>query len=239
MTDLSTPAEEAETPLEEIVPEQPAEQPEAPEAPEQPETPEPAPAAAQEPDDKSLPYWARQRVKAEKERARALEREVETLRQRQPQPQAAQLPDPYEAPEDFGRAVINHAEQVAFNNHLNTSEMIARDRHGDNTVDEMLEWLSTRPDIGRWAMGQRNPYGAAIQHYQREKFADEIGNDPDKWREQERERIRQEVLAETSGVQPQPHRPFTPAPASQARSARPNGQWTGPTPLSTALKNNF
>jgi hypothetical protein len=240
MTDTNLPAEEAETPIEEIVPEQASEQPEeAPEATGDPD-PEPAPAAAQaEPDDKSLPYWARQRVKAEKERTRALEREVEALRGQRPAQQPMTLPDPYEAPEDFGRAVIGHAEQVAFNNHLNTSEMIARDRHGDQAVDEMLEWLGTRPDIGKWAMGQRNPYGAAIQQYQRDRFADEIGNDPEAWKTAERERIRQEVLAETQGGQPQQHRPFTPAPASQARSARPNGQWSGPTPIKSALKNDF
>lgn len=229
MMDTDLPAEEAETPVEET--ETPVEAP-MEDIPQEDETP---PAAAAEPEPKNEPFWYRQTLR-EKERAlKAKERELEELRSRVATP-PAEIPDPQYDPQgyrDHIRAEVQQAQQATI---LRTSEMIARQKHGA-ALDEAKEWIASREDVAQWAIAQPHPYEALMTAYNREKIAAEMGDDPNAWREKERERIRQELLAETQPQALTP-RPTLPGPGSQARSAKPGG-WNGPQPVAGILKNNF
>lgn len=238
------PVEETATPLGEIIGEPPAEpMEELPPEPGDEPTPEPAPAAAApEPKAPTEPFWYRKTLREKEAELRTLRQQMEQFQTQQPAPQAA--PDPYEDPQGYQASVQQTVQQALFSQRLEFSEMRARDKFGDDAWEETNDWLRTRPDVAQWAASQRDPCGAAVQIYQREKLAAEIGDNPDQWREKERERLRQEVLAE---MQQQPAqqaanpitRPIIPGPGSQARSAAPKGNWTGPTPVSAALKNSF
>ena len=130
---------------------------------------------------------------------------------------------------------------------LERSEDRFIDKFGDETFEETRDWLRTRPDIERWAMGQRDPWKAAHDQYRREKLDSEVGSDPEAWLETklaerlaaEREAIRQEILAEAQGHQPAPAPRHTPPPATAGvRSAAPRSgaaPFTGPTPLGDIL----
>lgn len=185
----------------------------------------PANEAAPEakPEKPSEPFWYRKALKEKEDRAKALERENADLRQRSQQPAQPQQDDP----------------EIRFlKAELRISERFARREHGNEMFEETRDWLAQRPDLEQWALGQEDPWEAAISTYRREKLADEIGNDPDKWRETERDRIRAELEAEMGqgGHAPQAmtgHR--LPTPAAGVRSVAAKGGFAGPTPLNSVV----
>ena len=222
------------------------------------ETAAPAPAPAQQPaqagdqPENQGPKWYRDAIqKANREREQ-LRRENEALR-RQGQPQSDQgRPDPVESPEDFNGYIEARFERQRLVDRLERSEERFIDKHDEDTFEEVRSWLSTRPDIEEWAIKQRDPWRAAHSQFTKERLADEIGEDPNAWREKERERLRQEILAEQEAARaadtqhipaPAPQmRSAPPPPASAARSATPrdsSGRFAGPTPLGDLTKHKF
>jgi hypothetical protein len=210
---------------------------------------DPAPAAAEE--GPKEPFWYRKTIKGKDQRIRELERELE---QRRADPPPAAAP-PEEGEEDYVDPVIaRRIEAIETTTRLNISERFARKEYGSDKVDELLDWATELPDLARWAMQQPDPYDALMQSYRKEAIAAEIGDDPNAWREREREKLRQEILAETrttnrlepapQATPPNPASPARiPAPAATERSAAPAGPaattWSGPTPLTEATKNRF
>jgi hypothetical protein len=194
-------------------------------APVQEAAPEAKPEAKPEAEQ---PFWYRKQLKKEKDRAAALERELEQARQQVPQ---QHLPDPRQDP-------IGHFETMRVMDRLERSEDRFVDKHGEQEFDAVKEWLTTRPDIEAWAIQQRHPWGAAFQQYQREKLSAEIGDDPNAWREAERNRLRAEIQAEFQASAPMAQ-PRIPAPASGQRSVAPSRTgpaFAGPTPIGDILK---
>jgi len=170
------------------------------------------------------PFWYRKRLKEIEQRAKQAEQRAQELEARQSAPI---LPDPRQDP-------VAHFETMRVMDRLERSEDRFVDKHGEQEFDAVKEWLSTRPDIEAWAIQQRHPWGAAFQQYQREKLSAEIGDDPNAWREQERARLRAEILAEMPSAPMAPQRPNIPQPASGQRSTAPrggDGRFAGPTPL--------
>lgn len=216
-----------------------------------------APAANPQPDGDqpapNEPFWYRRTIKGKDQRIKELERQLAErpgAQAPQPEPQAGE-------PGYLDPVVRQHLDQIATTNRLDVSERFSRLQHGA-MVDEALDWVEQRPDIAQWAMNQSDPYEALVGHYKREKLASEIGDDPEAWRQRERDRLREELRAELAGqpqnrLQPAPNNPSPtpnpappaprmPAPASLETSAPPKGEaavWSGPTPLAAATKNSF
>ena len=223
MTDV-TPGQEPET-LDAILAEEaPAPQQEQPAAAQA--APAPDPAAPEAKPEAEQPFWYRKRLKEIEQRAKAAERRAEELEQ---QRQAPQMPDPQQDPRAYfeTQRVIDRLER---------SEDRFVDKHGEPELEAVKEWLTTRPDIEAWAIQQRHPWASAHQQYQREKLSAEIGDNPDAWREQERARIREEIMSEMPSA-PMASQPRIPAPASGQRStaSRSGPAFAGPTPLKSIL----
>jgi len=221
----------------------PAEAPSAPAA----TTSVPAAPAGEE---AKAPKWYRDHM-AVVNRERAAEKaEVERLRAVQPaptrQPEANQLPDPLEDPQAYAVALQgqfrNEFQAFQLQTTLQLSERFARQQHGTENFEECRAWLSTKPDIEAWAIQQPDPWSAAFTQYQRDRLAEEIGDDPAAYKE----RLRQEFLAEQAAAAQTQQAPVAPTmraapppPSSNVRSAAPRdggGRFTGPTPLSAALR---
>lgn len=212
--DQSAPAPQQEQPKAETAPPVEAPTPEV--------KPETKPEAEQ-------PFWYRKRLKEIEQRAKLAEQRAQELEARQTAPN---LPDPRQDP-------VSYFETQRVMDRLERSEDRFVDKHGEQELESVKDWLTTRPDIEAWAIQQRHPWAAAHQQYQREKLSAEIGDDPNAWREAERERLRAEILAEMPSAPMAPQRPNIPAPASGQRSAAPRngaGQFTGPTPLGDILQ---
>lgn len=204
---------------------------------ETPATPATKPEAEQ-------PFWYRKEIAKERDRAKALERENAELRSQAPQ----QRQEPEDPDRPLTRAELEfYRNQDALIGRLERSEERFVDKLGEETFDATKEWLTTRPDIEEWALKQRDPWKAAHSQFTKERLAAEIGEDPNAWREAEREKLRQEILAEQNEGQhtPAPRaapqmRAKPPAPASTAPSSGAprdgGGRFTGPTPMSAILK---
>lgn len=220
----------------------------------------PAQGAGEQPPAANEPWWYRRHMKekdaalrAAEQRAAALEAQVQA-RQQQHEPEPR--PDPLGDPDAFTAQFDQRLARAQFETRLEFSEIRARDKHGNAVWEEVNDWLATRPDVGRAAAQQRDPCGYAVQVYNREKIAAEIGDDPVSWREREREAIRAEErarLEEEFGQSGEPRpagqggdrrapRPRIPGPASVERSANPNRatpRYSGPAELGSALKHKF
>lgn len=194
-------------------------------APAQEAVPEAKPEAKPEAEQ---PFWYRKQIEKERKERQRLERELEQARQSTPQ---YQLPDARQDP-------VAHFETMRVIDRLERSEDRFVDKHGEQEFDAVKEWLTTRPDIEAWAIQQRHPWGSAFQQYQREKLSAEIGDDPNAWREAERNRLRAEIQAEFQASAPMAQ-PRIPAPASGQRSVAPSRTgpaFAGPTPIGDILK---
>ncbi len=228
---------------------EPAPQPQP--APEPAPSAQPAPTAETDPaakPEREQPFWYRKEIQKERQRREAAERraaelEATRLERRQPQAEAPQRIDPLEDPEGYSAFIEARFERQRLVDRLERSEDRFIDKFNEETFEQTREWLATRPDIEEWALKQRDPWKAAHGQFQKERLAAEIGEDPDAWRNAERERIRAEILAEQTAAQSAPSaaptmRPTPPAPASEVRSAAPRdnaGRFTGPTPMSAIL----
>lgn len=213
-----------------------------------PETPA-APVAEMAPDPATKPvaeqpFWYRKEIEKERKARQAAERALEQTHRQQPPQRQPTVDDDPERP-------LTRAELVMFNDRQRLIDRLERseegfiDKLGEEVFEQTREWLATRPDIEEWALKQRNPWKAAHSQFQKEKLASEIGEDPSAWREAERARIRQELLAEMETERaPAPTaapqmRPAPPVAASTARAAAPrdnSGRFTGPAPLGATFK---
>lgn len=232
---------------------QPAAIPATPAAPAAPGAPALADAPAP-----NEPFWYRRALKEKDERTRQLEARLQQLERQQPAREAAPTIDPIADPEAFQQQLNQRVGQSAFELRLEFSEIRAREKFTDAVWEEANDWLATRPDVGRAAAAQRDPCVWAVQEYQRQKLAAEIGDNPEAWRQAERERIRQEILAESQQTDPRTDNaaPATPGalrpparaqaripgPAGQGRSAGPASgretpRYAGPAPLDALTKN--
>lgn len=228
-------------------------------------TPAPAPAGEATPTaaEEKQPKWYREHMAKVNRELAATRQENERLRsgrqpspQAQPQPRSDQpaFPDPVDDPQGYHEAVmasvVRQQSEFQIRTTLNLSERFLVQQHGRETFEEVQAWLGTKDGLADWCVNQPDPWGAAYAQYQRERLAEEIGDDPNAWREAEKARIRAELEAEMSAGREERHTPARsmtpnrappPAPASTARNAGGlerdgRGKFTGPTPMSAALR---
>lgn len=183
-----------------------------PEAPAEPEAA--PPAAAEEKQQHHAPITA---LMDEREKRQAAERAAEEARkeaaeakkrwedyQRQ-QAQQRQKPDFFDKPEEAVQRQVMAMK-------LEQSRFLAERDFGAEMLGEVQAFFD-RPEnhqASQTLLQHPSPFHAAVEYYKRQTFLAEVGDDPDKWREAERERLRQELLAEA----PQPSTKPKPLPGS-------------------------
>lgn len=218
-------------------------------------TAETPPADAGEPDpasDPKAPKWYRdhmRKVNAELAELRAAKAPAAAPAAPAERPKII-LPNPAEDPEGYALALERNfgsrMQQFELRTTLGLSERFAVQQHGREAFEDCKAWLGTQPEsLENMFLRQPDPWGAAFAHYQREKLAEEIGDDPAAYRK----RIEEEAIARYQAEQGQERRETPPAsmrgsppaPASTARAAAPRdpqtGRFAGPAPLKT--RNSF
>jgi len=209
----------------------------APEAPAETGEPPAAPPAA-EIEPAHVPLTA---LKDERTKRQALETEMAELRARlasvekQPPAQEARpLPDPVADPAGYRAAIAD----AAFNERLNVSEMMAREKYTD--VDAKLavfqEAAKADPGLADKLRAQPHPWAWMYQQAQKIEAQREIGDDPAAYRE----RVRAEIMAEMQGKPPAaPVLEATPLPTSLATTrsvGRTASEPNGPMPLDKIVR---
>lgn len=167
------------------------------------ETPEAAPPVAAEEKQQSVPITA---LLDEREKRQKAEREAEQLRQWRQQMQAKQQPKP-----DFFENPEQAIQQAVMASKLETSRALAEEQLGKERVAEAVAYFDEHPQESHRFLQNPLPFHAAVKFVEQQKFLQEV-QDPDAWREAERERIKQELLAEMPVAQPSPS-PAAPPPS--------------------------
>ena len=145
-----------------------------------------------------------ERDKRQAETAKRIDLEAQLQRYQQPQ-QPEQIPTD---PSGIIQYALAEQQRIAFNERLNTSELMARQSHGEETVSEaqqaFLSAVGQNPMLQQQLQGQIHPYDFVVKWHKQHKLMSEIGQDPEAWRKSEAEKIRAQVLAELQGQGVQP-----------------------------------
>ena len=162
------------------------------------------------------------RIEKTEQRLADIQRALEVqYRASQPPPQPI---DPVAEPERFAAAVQHELarkdqqmQEMAIHQRANTSEMLARQKHGDQVVDQALkDAIST--GLNRNFMMQPDPYRALLDWHTSQSVAKQVGPDLTAYRE----KVRQEIIAEMRGGKPAPQNlPPSLATATNAGNANP------------------
>jgi hypothetical protein len=196
------------------------------------------------------------------ERYAALEAQLNQFRhnqQFQPRPQAEAPqppPDFFENPDAAFQARLKEAisplQQGQTSIVENFSRMIASDKHGEETVNKAYQDLQSRVNSNPAAMQatylrimqSQHPYGELVKWHKEQSALSTYGDDPEAWRNSERERIKAELLAEIQGGQQQqaaaPQQQVPQNMPSSFAAARNNGPrsvpaFSGPKPLTEIM----
>lgn len=133
--------------------------------------------------------------------AEARAKAYEHMQQRQPQPQYQPQPQA-EPPPDFftdPEAAFNHRLQTVQHHYtnmmLNQSEIMARDKFGDELVDAALK-AAQAAGAAHTFMDKPHPWGELVKWHKRQQTLQVVGDDPEAYRKKVEEEVRQKVLAE-------------------------------------------
>jgi hypothetical protein len=114
-------------------------------------------------------------LQQERERRQAIERQLEQERTR------PEVPDLYQDPEAFAAYQQSQTQSIALNVKLDLSEDMAREKHGDQAVDEARDWalakFASNPAFQQEVMSQRNPYGYVVSQHKREQMFSSVTSD--------------------------------------------------------------
>lgn len=149
-----------------------------------------------------------------------MERRIQAA-QNPPQPP----PDAFTDPEGWQKHIqATFAEQLA-HERANMSELRARDKWGDETVNSALK-AAISENLGPRFMQMRDPYGALINWHKQATALQKIGPDPEAYEKQVEERIRAKVLEELKA--PASSKPQQRFPTSLADATATGAQGTPP-----------
>ena len=206
------------------------------------EEPEQAEASeTEEPEPKTVPLKAlqdeRQKNRTMADRLAQIEQMIQSSQKPGEQAQPKKLPDMFEQPEAYTQAVMQMMSEREANLIAEMSERFTRSQYGDETVDAAFETAKAAGVVDQFR-GKKDPWGELVKWHKQHQVMTEIGADPDAWRKQQLEQMREQLMAEMAGQQ-QKQLAGKPGPslAGQANlGSRTKPAWSGPTPLSEILK---
>ena len=105
-----------------------------------------------------------------------LENQIKQLRE--PPAPPAPPPDMFEDPQGFTSHIQQQYQQGLYNQTLTFSEKLARIQHGDNLVDEAVNWGKSRcdadPYFNQQVAASGDPVGYVVKQYQREQVTNTV-----------------------------------------------------------------
>lgn len=210
-------SEEAEP---EKVEAEPAKEPEAKEEPEP--TGEETTPPVEEPKTRDVPITAmlderekRQKAERDAEEARKMAEAANARLQelmRDMRKDEAKAPDFFEDPDQRMQFETKRIYQDTQSRLLQQSKFLAEREYGPDVVEKAIAFYDENPQLSHQFLDHPSPFHAAVDFYKKQAFLNEV-SDPETWREQERAKIREEVMAEIKT----PSKPKAP-PASLANA---------------------
>jgi hypothetical protein len=150
----------------------------------------------------------------ERDKRQKAERRIAEL---EAQHQPRNIPSVTDDPEAFAQHQQLLIQQTATNTRFETSELVARQQHGDEPVQKAMDWAMQRsqesPAFAAEYLKQKHPIDWAVRQQKRHALLDEIGDDPEAYRA----KLRAELAASNGATDPTP--PTIPVPASPQPAA--------------------
>lgn len=214
--------EEAQAEPEQTEPEQA--EPEAKEAREEAQTGEEDPGSTPEPDPqehRSIPVTAllderEKRQEAQRqfqeEQRRAAELEARLRELQQPKEES---PDWYDDPAKAASYQTTQIERQMQQRLMSMSKFQAEREFGPEVVTEAIAYFDRHPQASQQFLAHPSPFHAAVEFYKKQKVAEEIGTDPDAYKQKLREELRAELEAEmtANGAKSLSSKPKAPPPS--------------------------
>lgn len=158
---------------------------------------------------------AEQRAAAYQQQLSQLQAQMQAANQQQQQPA---VPDFYEDPEGFyayqqyaiEQAIAQNEQRMQLRMLNSIAEMSkghAVTQHGSDVV-QAAEQAAIRSGLNHHFLTKPDPYRALMDWHNSQQVFQELGGDPAKWRDAERQKIRAEVMAEMKGGPPPQQQSF-------------------------------
>jgi hypothetical protein len=180
----------------------------------------PAPVAQPEPAKAEPGHVPINALLDEREKRQKLEKRLADLEQQTRQPQ--NIPSVTDDPEAFAQHQQLLIQQTATNTRFETSELVARQQHGDDPVQKAMDWAMQRsqesPAFAAEYLKQKHPIDWAVRQQKRHALLDDIGDDPEAYRA----KIIAEFQAANPAPQPAPAAAASPQPAAAKPAPRPS-----------------
>lgn len=200
-----TPVEAVETPAVEQAPETVQEEVQPPV-----ETP-PAAPVPEEPRHVPLATFLDARDEAKELKRRLADYEAREVASKQ----RTDAPDPYDDPNGFAAHQTAQVQEALTAQKFATSDMIARQQHGAETVEAAGTWAMERakndPVFAASYMREQHPIDWIVQQHKRDELLKQIGDNPDEWVKRRYAEIAPAPIAAAPvAAQQQPASPPTP-----------------------------
>lgn len=172
-----------------------------------------APAPTPEPPKPEPGFVPLSAVLDEREKRQKLEREIAEIRAQQ---QPSKVPSIQEDPEAFAAYQHQLVQQTATNTKFETSEIVARQQHGDDTVQKAMDWAmersNTSPAFAAEYLKQKHPIDWAVRQHKRDTLVSSIGDDEEAYIRRRAAELGLAPAPQTETPQGQPA-PASPQPA--------------------------
>jgi len=189
------------------------------------EVAEPAPEKVDEP--QTVPVGVVQELRREL-------RELKAAQNKQPEQPA---PDIFENPEGYRDHMQNAVKSATTSTKLEMSRFMAEREYGKDTVDAAFEYFNQHPEQSGALLQHASPFHAAVEHFNKQRVAEEIGSDPDAYKAKLEAELRKKIEAElvTKQVRDAAGK-YAPSMANvTGTGGGPKSNWTGPTSLESAI----
>lgn len=145
-------------------------------------TPEPEATHQPEPQQDRAGYVPIDAMLTEREKRQALERRLAEMEaQRQPQ----DVPDPFDDPQGYQAHLNTQLQAALFNERFATSEYLATEKFGEETVKSAADWAKSQvdrdPDFAARFAKERFPMMWIVQQHKRDALLSEVGDNVDDW----------------------------------------------------------
>ena len=151
-------------------------------------------------------------------RAKAFEqmhRQPQQAPQYQQPQQQFEPPDFLTDPEGAISFRLQQQQQQFVNQMLNQSEIMARDKYGDDIVNAALEAVKAAgPSTAAGFINNPHPWGEMVKWHKRQQTLQVVGDDPEAYRTKLKTELRAEIMAEMKAPKPAPTFPGTLATAT-------------------------
>lgn len=179
-------------------------------------TPEPEPQES-----KSIPVTAllderEKRQEAQRqyqeEQRKAAELEARLRELQRPKENA---PDWFEDPAKAASYQTQQIESQFQQRLMQMSKWQAEREFGGEVVSEAVAYFDRHPQASQQFLSHPSPFHAAVEFYQKQKVAEEIGTDPEAYKQKLRDELRAELEAELTarGTNPKASKPKAPPPS--------------------------